>query len=113
MWLYLDKNNAEGYLNNILKSDINILKFICSIASRWNGTDGCGWDFNLDRYSSFITKEKIFNIIQEFNKTELCKFSKINQIKLASFVLNYDKNDWERINEVDAQKLVEKWNAIV
>lgn len=113
VWLYLDKNNAEGYLNNILKSDINILKFICSIASRWNGTDGCGWDFNLDRYSSFITKEKIFNIIQEFNKTELCKFSKINQIKLASFVLNYDKNDWERINEVDAQKLVEKWNAIV
>ena len=113
VWLYLDKNNAECYLNNILKNDINVLKFICSIASRWSGTDGCGWDFNLDSYSSFITKEKIFNIIQEFNKTELCKFSKINQIKLASFVLNYDKNDWERINEVDAQKLVEKWNAIV
>lgn len=112
LWQCLDKDSAEKYLKKLLNSDINVLKFICAIASRWNGTDGCGWDFNLDNYSSFITKEKIFNIIQEFNKTELCKFSKINQIKLASFVLNYDKNDWDRVNEVDAQKLVDKWGEI-
>ena len=112
LWQCLDKDSAEKYLKKLLNRDINVLKFICAIASRWNGTDGCGWDFNLDNYSSLITKEKIFNIIQEFNKTELCKFSKINQIKLASFVLNYDKNDWDRVNEVDAQKLVDKWGEI-
>lgn len=113
LWRCLDKDSAENYLKKLLNSEINILKFTCAIAYRWNGVDGCGWDFNLDSYSSFITKEKIFNIIQEFNKTELCKFSMINKIKLASFVLNYNKNDWERINEVDAQNLVEKWNEIV
>lgn len=113
LWRCLDKDSAENYLKKLLNSKINILKFTCAIAYRWNGVDGCGWDFNLDSYSSFITKEKIFNIIQEFNKTELCKFSMINQIKLASFVLNYNKNDWERKNEVDAQNLVEKWNEIV
>lgn len=112
LWRYLDKENAESYLDKILKRNINVLKFICSIAHRWNGTNSYGWGFNIDEYANIISKEEIYNTIQEFDKRKLSQFSKVDQIKLASFVLNYDKNDWDRVNEVDAQKLVDKWGEI-
>lgn len=112
LWRYLDKDNAESYLDKILKSNINILKFICSIAYRYNGTNSFGWGFNIDEYANIISKEEIYNTIQEFDKRKLSQFSKVDQIKLASFVLNYDKNDWDRVYEVDAQRLVDKWGEI-
>ena len=110
LWQRLDKDNADRYLAQILKDNMNILKFICAIAYRSNGTNGCSWKFDLDSYSLYISKEKICNVIQTLTKNELDKFSKVNQIKIATFLLDCDKKAWDHINDVKAQKLVNEWS---
>ena len=110
LWQRLDKDNADRYLTQILKDNMNILKFICAIAYRSNGTNGCSWKFDLDGYSLYISKEKICNVIQTLTKNELDKFSKVNQIKIATFLLDCDKKAWDHINDVKAQKLVNEWS---
>ena len=110
LWECLDKDRAQIYLKEILKEDFNILKFVCSIASRWNGTDGSGWFFKLNNYLTYISPDTIYKKIQEFDKRDLYKFTFDDQIKLASFVLNYEKSDNSHgVNEKLAKELVTKW----
>lgn len=110
LWECLDKDRAQIYLKETLKEDINILKFVCSIASRWNGTDGSGWSSKLNNYSTYISPDTVYKKIQEFDKRDLYKFTFDNQIKLASFVLNYEKSDNSHgVNEKLAKELVTKW----
>ena len=110
LWEYLDKNRAQIYFKKILKEDINILKFVCSIAKRWNGTGGSGWYFVREHYSTYISADTIYKKIQEFDKRDLYKFTLDDQIKLASFVLNYEKSDNNYgVNEKLAKNLVNKW----
>ena len=48
--------------------------------------------------------------LQEFDKRDLYKFTLDDQIKLASFVLNYEKSDNNYgVNEKLAKNLVNKW----
>ena len=110
LWECLDKNRAQIYFKKILKEDINILKFVCSIAKRWNGTGGSGWYFVREHYSTYISADTIYKKIQEFDKRDLYKFTLDDQIKLASFVLNYEKSDNNYgVNEKLAKNLVNKW----
>lgn len=110
LWECLDKDRAQIYLKETLKEDINILKFVCSIASRWNGTDGSGWSSKLNNYSTYISPDTVYKEIQEFDKRDLYKFTFDDQIKLASFVLNYEKSDNSHgVNEKLAKELVTKW----
>ena len=111
LWECLDENQAQIYLKKILKEDINILKFVCSIAKRWNGTGGSGWYFVREHYSTYISADTIYKKIQGFDKRDLYKFTLDDQIKLASFVLNYEKSDNSYgVNEKLAKELVTKWN---
>lgn len=111
LWERLDENQAQIYLKKILKEDINILKFVCSIAKRWNGTGGSGWYFVREHYSTYISADTIYKKIQEFDKRDLYKFTLDDQIKLASFVLNYEKSDNSHgVNEKLAKELVTKWS---
>ena len=110
LWECLDKNRAQIYFKKILKEDINILKFVCSIAKRWNGTGGSGWYFVREHYSTYISADTIYKKIQEFDKRDLYKFTLDDQIKLASFVLNYEKSDNNYgVNKKLAKNLVNKW----
>lgn len=110
LWECLDKDRAQIYLKETLKEDINILKFVCSISSRWNGTDGSGWSSKLNNYSTYISPDTVYKKIQEFDKRDLYKFTFDDQIKLASFVLNYEKSDNSHgVNEKLAKELVTKW----
>lgn len=111
LWECLDKDRAQIYLKETLKEDINILKFVCSIASRWNGTAGSGWSSKLNNYLIYISPDTVYKKIQEFDKRDLYKFTFDDQIKLASFVLNYEKSDNSHgVNEKLAKELVTKWN---
>lgn len=110
LWECLDKNQAQIYLKKMLKEDINIFKFICSIAKRWTGTGGSGWYFVREHYSTYISADTIYKKIQEFDKRDLYKFTLDDQIKLASFVLNYEKSDNNYgVNENLAKDLVNEW----
>ena len=103
LWECLDKDRAKIYFKETLKEDINILKFVCSIGSRL--------DFKFNDYSRYISPDTIYKKIQEFDKRDLYKFTLDDQIKLASFVLNYEKSDNSYgVNEKLAKELVTKWN---
>lgn len=111
LWECFDKDGAADYLEELFKNEINKLKFICAMAGRWNGTNGSGWSFNSENYSKYISEDEVYNLIQGFDKSRLNEFTEIEQIKLASFVLNYHKREMEHVNEQEALELVNEWKT--
>lgn len=111
LWECFDEKGVSEYLEKLFESEVNILKFICSIASKWQGTDGIRWNFSVKNYQKYISQDKIYTIIQNFDKNKLYKFTDIEKIKLASFVMNYQKNEMDYVNEQEAKKLVNQWET--
>ena len=88
-----------------------MLKYICAIAYDGISSDGdiC-WYFPSDKYLTYISKEIIYKIVQEFDKQQLDDiFTLEDQIKLASFVLNYESSNHHNVSEEEAKKLVNDW----
>lgn len=111
LWECFDKDEAADYLEGLFKDKVNKLKFICAMAGRWNGTNGSGWSFNSENYSKYISQDEVYNLIQEFDKSMLNEFTEIEQIKLATFALNYHKCETAHSNEQEALKLVNEWKT--
>ena len=111
LWECLDRDGAEKYVYKLLKHKIDTLKFICALAGKWHGTNGSGWMFYPKYYSNYISQDTIFEMIQKFDKSKLNEFTEIEQIKLASFVINYNKDERHMVCEKDAQKLVDIWKC--
>lgn len=111
LWECFDADGAHAYMNEILKDDIVKLKFICSMAGQWNGTNGSGWSFYSKNYDAYVDEDEVYELIQNLNVEEMEQFSEIDQIKLASFVLNYKKDDMDHVTAEDAKKLVEQWKG--
>lgn len=109
LWEAFDKDGVVGYINELFKDDMQKIRFICALASRWNGTSGSGWSFNSINYSDYISDEEVLNLIQGYDKKKLDAFSEEEQIKMASFVLNYNKNELYHVNEKEALELIEEW----
>ena len=109
LWECLDKDRARIYLSNILKKDINKFKFICAIARRWTSANDAGWYFSVDKLSTYISTDIVFEQVQEISKEDLAIFTLEDKIKLASFVLTYDKSESYRVDEEEAMKLVNDW----
>ena len=89
LWKSFEKEGAKNYINKMFEDDVNKIRFVCILADKWNGTNGCGWSFNPKTYSEYISDEEIFNLIQDYDKSMLQIFSREEQIKMASFVLRY------------------------
>lgn len=112
LWECFDKKEAKSHLEKMLYEDINILKFICAVASKWSTDhDDSGWYFLLDRFSTYISKEKIYKTIIGYDRSNLGKFSLDDQIKLATFILTYDKAESYRVSEREALNLVQEWKC--
>ena len=109
LWDSFDKEGVQKYITNLFKDEIQKLKFVCAMAGRWNGTNGSGWNFNSKRYSAYISDEEIYDLIQNYDKKSINLFSDVEQVKLASFVLNYHRDEMDHANEQEAMKLVEEW----
>lgn len=109
LWECLDKDRARTYLDNILKEDNNILKFICAIANKWTSENDVGWYYSLDKVSNYISADIAYEKIKEISKKDLDMFRLEDQIKLASFVLSYGKSESYRVDEKEALKLVNEW----
>ena len=111
LWESFDKDRARTYLKNSLSDNTNVLKFICAIA--YDGISSNGdiyWYFPLEKYLTCISKEIIYKIVQEFDKQQLDDiFTLEDQIKLASFLLNYESSNHHNVSEEEAMKLVNDW----
>ena len=109
LWKSFDENSFREFISEKLKDKIYKLKFLCTLAGEWNGTEGKGWGYSLKEFSEYILDEDVYNLIKELNKTELNSFSEIEKIKLASFVLNYEAKDEYHTTIEAAQTFVEEW----
>ena len=112
LWEAFDKEGAQKFIFSLFEDDSQKLKYICAMASRWNGSNGSGWNFHSKHYSSYISDEEVYNLIQKYDKKKLDEFSDIEQIKLASFVLNYPRGEMDHVNEQKARELVEEWKHL-
>lgn len=113
LWEDLDKEGAENYAKKLFNDKVSKLKFICTKAYFFRGLNGYRWDFNLKSYSNYISRENLYNEINDSVKNHLDEFTKEEQIKLASFVLNYENNsdDFNHASEREALRLIEKWKS--
>ena len=109
LWNRLDKDGVKEYMSKLIVDEVKTLKFICYITRKLYGEKGGGWGFESDLYSEYISDEDIYNLIRDYAKKNLDKFSELEQIKLATFVLNYEDNIKWGANEEQAAKLVEEW----
>lgn len=109
LWKSFDENSFREFISEKLTDKIYKLKFLCTLAGEWNGTGGKGWGYSLKEFSEYILDEDVYNLIKGLNKTELNSFSKIEKIKLASFVLNYEAKDDYHTNIEAAKALVKEW----
>ena len=110
LWECLDKESARKYIKNLFKDVVSTLKFICSLAGHWSGTSGSGWSFNDDNYKDYITDDEVYDTIMQNVQEKIECFTDLELVKLASFVLNYKKD--QRIDyatEQRAMQLVKKW----
>ena len=109
LWNRLDKDGVKEYMSKLIVDEVKTLKFICYITRKLYGEKGGGWGFESDLYSEYISDEDIYTLIRDYAKKNLDKFSELEQIKLATFVLNYEDNIKWGANEEQAAKLVEEW----
>lgn len=111
LWECLDKESADKYLEDLFTSDVNKIKFVCSMASQWTIKDFGQWSYLSNRFEKHITPEEVYELIQKF-KNRLDKFTMLEQIKMASFILSYKDGEFYDITEEDAKKLLNNWKKI-
>lgn len=109
LWESFDKEGANEYITSLFLDESQKLKYVCAIAGRWNGTNGSGWSFHPSNYSAYLSDEEIYDLIQNYDKKKINELSTVEQAKLASFVLNYQKDEMDHVNEQEAMRLVEEW----
>lgn len=74
-------------------------------------SNGSEWSFYPQNYSEYISQDEVYNMIQGFDKSKLNQFTDIEQIKLASFVLNYNKNEMDHVDEQEVLNLISEWKT--
>ena len=113
LWECFDKEDASAYMKSLLADKTNKLRFLCALAGKWSGTKGNGWSFNPKNYSDYFSQEEAYDEIMSFDKSKLNVFTESELIKLASFVLNYHKDEMDDVTEKEAQQLVNEWKCEV
>lgn len=109
LWKRAKRKEADDYVNNLLKDKVNKLKFICAMSESSEIQGHKCWGFPAKNYSEYISEDEVFNAIRDLNKRELDKFTKIEQVKLAAFVLLHNNHNVQYISDQEATELVYDW----
>lgn len=108
-WKTIDNIELSKYLEFIFESEIAKLKFITALASERNELRGRKWIYFPNLYSEFLSNNDIYNSIINFDKKRLHEFTELEKIKLATFVCNHDKGDYDYASEDEARELLKRW----
>ena len=112
LWKYVDEEGLSDYIQKTFETEVGKLKFISSLANKWVG-NGIGWEYYSNEYVNYISDKEIYNIIMKFDKNMLHEFTELEQIKLASFICNYDKGEFDHANEDEAREILRRWKLEV
>ena len=109
LWKYVDEKGLSEYIEKTFETEVGKLKFISSLAVK----SGIGWEYYSNEYVKYISDKEIYNSIMKFDKNMLHEFTELEQIKLASFVCDYDKGEFDRASEDEARELLRRWQLQV
>ena len=109
LWKYVDEEVLSEYIEKTFETEVGKLKFISSLAVK----SGIGWEYYSNDYVKYISDKEIYNSIMKFDKNMLHEFTELEQIKLASFVCDYDKGEFDRASEDEARELLRRWQLEV
>ena len=112
-WKTIDNIGLSKYLEFIFESEITKLKFITALASERNELRRRKWIYFPNLYSEFLSNNDIYNSIINFDKKRLHEFTELEKIKLATFVCNHDKGDYDYASEDEARELLKQWELEV
>lgn len=112
LWRYIDEIGLSKYIEKLFKSEVDKLKFVTSLASKWVGSN-IGWEYYSNLYGKYISNDEIYISIMKFDKNMLDQFTELEQIKLASFVCNYGKDELDHASEDEARELLKRWELEV
>lgn len=112
LWKYVDEEGLSDYIQKTFETEVGKLKFISSLANKLVG-NGIGWEYYSNEYVNYISDKEIYNIIMKFDKNMLHEFTELEQIKLASFICNYDKGEFDHASEDEARELLRQWKLEV
>ena len=110
LWRYVDEIGLSKYIEKLFKSEVDKLKFVTSLASKWVGSN-IGWAYYSNLYGKYISNDEIYISIMKFDKNMLDEFTELEQIKLASFVCNYGKDELDYASEDEARELLKQWEV--
>ena len=111
-WRYVDEIGLSKYIEKLFKSEVDKLKFVTSLASKWVGSN-IGWAYYSNLYEKYISNDEIYISIINFDKKRLHEFTELEKIKLATFVCNHDKGDYDYASEDEARELLKQWELEV
>lgn len=110
LWKCFDKENAEKYISKCLKNEDNCLKYICRMSGRWSGTAGVGWKYNAGDDEKYIADQELLEIVNSYDKKIILnEYTELELIQIASFVLNFKRDEMYHVNVDKAKELIEKW----
>ena len=111
LWESFDKKEFSKFIKVKFKNKRFMLRFICRLAGKWTGTEGKGWSYNKEDYFEYITDEKIYDIINNYDKKQIKQdFDDEELVRIASFFLYHGKNPVrEHVAISEAQELVDSW----
>lgn len=116
-WNTIDKIGLSKYFEFLFESEITNeitkLKFITTLALEKNELRGSKSIHFPGLYREFLSNNDIYNSIINFDKNMLHEFTEIEQIKLASFICNYDKGKFNWTSEDEARELLKQWELEV
>jgi len=112
LWKYVNEEGLSQYIERIFETEVGKLKFITSLAGKWVG-NGEGWEYYSNEYNKYISDKELYSIIINFDKNMFHEFTELEQIKLATFVCNYDKGEFDRASEDEARELLNQWELEV
>ncbi|SEW21191.1 KAP family P-loop domain-containing protein [Ruminococcaceae bacterium KH2T8] len=108
-WYQYDRESADVFFAELMKNEINKLKFFCRLAGHWIGNSGSGWSFINSPYRQYTSEEEFTNLILQVGVKHMNEFSETEQLKMATYILESANGEEENITEQEAMNLVKKW----
>ncbi len=113
MWVYLDKEQFDGFMKNCLKDAKNVPKFLNFSADVWHSSNDSGWSFKESNIIQYLTIEDIYHKVQDLKSTDLFNELSHEQKQVAiAFSLWYelvDKSDYKQLSRKKINELLPHW----